>query len=57
MEAGQGVFNDGYDPVVKACVWPSALQVNSVALPMKTLSWRGAIGEGVGLFPVILPRL
>ena len=57
MEAGQGMFNDGYDPVVEAYVWPSALQLNSVALPEKTLSWRGATGEGVGLFPVILPQL
>ena len=40
------VFDDGFDPVVVACVLPSALLLNVVTLPMKTLSWRRVTWRG-----------
>ena len=38
MEVGQGMSDDSSDPVVVVCVWPSALLLNAIALPVKTLS-------------------
>jgi len=40
MGAEQDMFDDGSNPVVVACVWPFALLLNVVALPVETLSWR-----------------
>ena len=38
--AEQGVFNDGSDPVIVACVWTSSFLLNVVALSVRILFLR-----------------
>ena len=51
MGAGQGVFDDGSDPVVVACVWPSSFLLNVVVLSVKIFSLRQATREKRGGTP------
>ena len=47
----QGVFDDGSDPVVVACVWPSSFLLNVVVLSVKFFSLRQATREKRGGTP------
>ena len=50
MGTGQGVFDDGSDPVVVACVWPSSFLLNDVALSMGILPlWHASEGKRGGI--------
>ena len=51
MGAEQGMFDDGSDPIIMACVWSSALLLNAVTLPVETLSCRWATEEGCDGIP------
>jgi len=48
VRAKQGVFSDGSDPVIVACVWLSSFLLNVVALSVGILSLRQATGRSGG---------